>query len=38
MKDVKNALRDVAIAAFALLGIGLLIQLSSSALELVTLR
>ena len=38
MQHVKDVLRDVVIAAFALLGLGLLIGLSSSALELVAMR
>jgi len=38
MQHVKDVLRDVVIAAFALLGLGLLIGFSSSALELVAMR
>jgi hypothetical protein len=38
MQHVKDVLRDVVIAAFALLGLGLLIGVSSSALELVAMR
>jgi hypothetical protein len=38
MQHVKDVLRDVMIAAFVLLGLGLLIGFSSSALELVAMR
>jgi hypothetical protein len=38
MQHVKDVLRDVMIAAFALLALGLLIGVSSSALELVAMR
>ena len=38
MQHVKDVLRDVVIAAFALLCLGLLIGFSSSALELVAMR
>ena len=38
MHNLLDVLRDVAIGAFVLLGVGLLIELSSSALQLVAMR
>jgi hypothetical protein len=38
MHDLLDVLRDVAIGASVLLGAGLLIELSSSALQLVAMR
>jgi hypothetical protein len=38
MQHLLDVLRDVAIGAFVLLGIGLLIELSSTAIELVAMR
>ena len=38
MHNLKGLLRDVAIGAVVLLGIGLLIELTSTAVELVAMR
>jgi hypothetical protein len=38
MQNLLDVLRDVAIGAFVLLGIGLLIEISSTAIELVAMR